>query len=134
MSARTRNTSRYLSSLTYLEMQYLILVSCRIVRASLEYHLAIAVSAVLFRVRPSSEVKRSLAEGLVLRGRQQRSQSLRVASMKKLLNIVYGIGVAVSLALIGFGVWCHFTMDAIIRTPFVFLPVSTGPTISLYYR
>jgi hypothetical protein len=30
------------------------------------------------------------------------------ASMKKLLTI-YGIGVAVSLALIDFGVWCHFT-------------------------
>jgi hypothetical protein len=49
-------------------MQYLILVSCRIVRASLEYLLAIAVSAVLFRVRPSSEAKRSLAEGLVCVG------------------------------------------------------------------
>src|SRR5467141_2004581 len=34
----------------------------------------------------------------------------RVASMKKLLNIVYGIGVAVWLALISFGVWCHVTM------------------------
>jgi hypothetical protein len=80
-------------------------------------------------VRRSSEAKRSLAEGLVLRGRQQRS-----SSMKKLLNIVYGIGVVVSLALIGFGVWCHFTMDAIIRIPFVFLPICSGLTIGLYYR
>jgi hypothetical protein len=48
---------------------------------------------------------------------------------EKLLNI-YGIGVAVSLALIGFGVWCHFAMDAIIR----FLPVCAGLTIGLYYR
>ena len=53
---------------------------------------------------------------------------------EKLLNIVYGIGVAVSLALIGFGVWCHFTMDAIMRIPLVFLPVCAGLTIGLYYR
>ena len=45
---------------------------------------------------------------------------------EKLLNIVYGIGVAVSLALIGFGVWCHFTMDAIIRIPLVSFPSVLG--------
>jgi len=131
---RSRNTSCYLSSLTNLEVQYLILVRCRVV-----VHPWNTISPSLFRrcffeCGPSSEAKRSLAEGLVLRGRQQRSQSLRVASNKKLLNIVYGIGVAVSLALIGFGVWCHFTMDAVIRIPFVFLPVCTGLTIGLYYR
>jgi hypothetical protein len=45
--------------------------------------------------------------------------------MKKLLNI-YGMGVAVSLALIGFGVWCHFTMDATIRIPLVSFPSVLG--------
>ena len=59
---------------------------------------------------------------------------LPLARMKKLLNTVYWIGVAVSLALIGFGVWCHFTMDAIVRIPFVFLPACAGLTIGLYYR
>ena len=57
---------------------------------------------------------------------------LRVASMKKLFNLVFGIGVAVSLALISFGVWCHFTMDAIMRIPLVFLPVCAGLMIGLY--
>ena len=35
-------------------------------------------------------------------------------------------GVAVSLALIGFGVWCHFTMDATIRIPLVSFPSVLG--------
>jgi ABC-type sulfate transport system permease subunit len=52
--------------------------------------------------------------------------------MKKLLNTVYWIGVAVSLALISFGVWCHFIMDTIVRIPFVFLPVGAGLMIGLY--
>ena len=52
--------------------------------------------------------------------------------MKKLLNTVYWIGVAVSLALISFGVWCHSTMDAIVRVPFVFLPVGFGLMIGFY--
>jgi len=46
--------------------------------------------------------------------------------MKKLLNIVYWIGMALSLELISFGVCCRFTIDAIMRIPFVFLPVSAG--------
>src|SRR2546423_15589390 len=41
-------------SQTYLEMQYLILVRCRGVVTPLQYLLAIAVSARLFRVRPFS--------------------------------------------------------------------------------
>ena len=51
---------------------------------------------------------------------------------EKLLNIVYWFGMAVSLELISFGVCCHFTIDAIMRIPFVFLPVCAGLTIGLY--
>ena len=54
------------------------------------------------------------------------------AHMKKFLNTVYWIGVAASLALISFGVWCHFTMDAIVRLPFVLLSVSAGLMIGFY--
>src|SRR6478609_3502402 len=82
--------------------------------ASLEYLLAIAISAALFCVRPPS----ATIPGTASTGRRggfewatTAIQTLRVASMKKLLNIVYLIGMAVSLELISFGVCCHFTMQ-----------------------
>ena len=107
-------------------MQYLILVRCRIVVHPLEYHLAIAISAALFCVRPPSATIPGTAS-IGRRGGFERAtiaiQTLRVVSMKKLLNIVDWIGMAVSLELISFGVCCHFTIDAIMRIPFVFLPV-----------
>src|SRR5207244_7458488 len=122
MSARSRNTSGYLSSLTYSRCNILFSLAVGFC-GSLEYHLAIAVSAVLFRVRPLllrlSQARRSQSGGLVFAWAITAIQSLRVACMKKLLNIVCRIGVAVSLALIRFVVWCHFTMDAIIRIPVV---------------
>jgi hypothetical protein len=55
-----------------------------------------------------------------------------MAAMKKFLKTIYWIGVAASLALISFGVWCHFTMDAIVRLPFVFLSVGAGLIIGFY--
>jgi hypothetical protein len=102
--------------------------------ASLEYLLAITISAALFCVRPPfcdypghGEHRRRVA----LSGATTAIQTLRVASMKKLLNIVHWIGMAVSLELISFGVCCHFAIDAIMRIPFVFLPVCAGLTIGL---
>jgi hypothetical protein len=131
---RSRNTSCYLSSLTNLEMQYLILVRCRIV-----VHPWNTISPSPFRPRffvcgpPSATIPGTASTGR--RGAFEWAttaiQTLRVASMKKLLNIVYWIGMAVSLELISFGVCCHFTIDAIMRIPFVFLPVCAGLTIGL---
>ena len=93
--------------------------------ACLEYLPAIAISAALFCVRPpfcdySGDGEHSTEGGFAWA--TTAIQTLRVASMKKLLNIVYWIGVAVSLELISFEVCCHFTVDAIMRIPFVFLP------------
>jgi hypothetical protein len=87
---------------------------------SLEYHFAIAVSAVLFRVRPPPATipGKAITERRI--GFWMGNKSDPVTSRnfhEKLLKIVYGIGVAVLLAQIGFGVWCDFTMDAIIRIP-----------------
>jgi hypothetical protein len=134
---RSRNTSCFLSSLTNLEMQYLILVRCRIVvhprntYSPSPFRPRFFVSGPFLRL---SQVRR--AQGG--RGGFERAttaiQTLRVASMKKLLNIVCWIGMTVSLELISFGVCCHFTIDAIMRIPFVFLPVCAGLTIGLYYR
>src|SRR6266446_4047728 len=104
--------------------------------APLEYLLAIPVSAALFRVRPlllrPSQGKASTGRRVAFERATTAIQPLCVASMKKLLNTVYWIGVAVSLALISFGVWCHFTMDAIMRIPFVFLSVCAGLMSGLY--
>jgi hypothetical protein len=58
--------------------------------------------------------------------------SPKMATMKRFLNTVYWIGLAASLALISFGVWCHFTMDAIVRLPFVLLSVSAPLMIGFY--
>jgi len=94
--------------------------------ASLEYHLAIAISAALFCVRPPfCDYPEHWAEGWFYVGDDSDPDTSR-SFMKKLLNIVYWIGMAVSLELISFGVCCHFTIDAIMRIPFVFLPVSAG--------
>src|SRR6266478_6526707 len=103
--------------------------------APLEYLLAIAVSGGAFSCAPPPATIAGKASTERRRGFEWATtaiQTLRVASMKKLLNIVYWIGVAVSLALISFGVWCHFTMDAIMRIPFVFLPACAGLMIGLY--
>ena len=136
MSARSRNTSCYLPSLTHLGMQYLILVRCRIVVHPLEYLPAIAISAAAFSCAtpPPATIagKASTGRRVGFEWAATAIQTLRVASMRKLLNTVYWIGVAVSLALISFGVWCRFTMDAIVRIPFVFLPVRAGLMIGLY--
>jgi hypothetical protein len=55
-----------------------------------------------------------------------------IVTMKKFLDTVCWVGMVLSLALIGLGVWCHFNMDAIVRIPFVFLPVGAGLMIGLY--
>ena len=86
--------------------------------ASSEYLLAIAISAELFCVRPPFCDYPGYGEHRAGGGFEWATtaiQILRVASMKKLLNIVYWIGMAVSLELISFGVCCHFTIDAIMR-------------------
>src|SRR5438270_11470595 len=131
---RSRNTSCYLSPLTYLEMQYLILVRCRIA-----VHLWNAFAPSLFRRRffvcgpllRLSQVRRAQGGGVGLSGRRQRSRPSR-SFHEKAVELSFGIGVAVSLALISFGVWCHFTMNAIMRIPLVFLPVCAGLMIGLY--
>ena len=77
---RSRNTSCYLSPLTYLEMQYLILVRCRIA-----VHLWNAFAPSLFRRRffvcgpllRLSQVRRAQGGGVVLSGRRQRSRPSR---------------------------------------------------------
>jgi hypothetical protein len=131
---RSRNTSCFLSSLTNLEMQYLILVRCRIVVHPWNTFSPSPLRPRFFVCGPLlrlSRVRRAQGGGVALSGATTAIQTLRVASMKKLLNIVYWIGMAVSLELISFGVCCHFTIDAIMRIPFVFLPVCAGLTIGL---
>src|SRR5258708_25017880 len=103
--------------------------------ASLEYLLAIAIfgRAFLCATLVSATIPGTASTGR--RGGFEWAttaiQTLRVASMKKLSNIVYRIGMALSLELISFGVCWHFTIDAIMRIPFVFLPVCAGLTIGL---
>lgn len=131
---RSRNTSCYLSSLTNLRCNILfsldVASSCILGIPSRHRHFGRAfLCAPPFCDYPGYGEHRP--EGVALSGATTAIQTLRVASMKKLLNIVYWIGMAVSLKPISFGVCCHFTIDAIMRILFVFIPVCAGLTIGL---